>query len=158
MTDRTDGMRPFERSLPMALLKAREAVMDGFRRILGEHGLNEQQWRVIRALVEPEELEIGVLAARVHLLGPSLTRILQNLDERGLVRRMTLAADQRRKLASLTVGGHALFLKVSPHSEAEYARIAKVLGPTRLEALYDLLGAVERDLGRPEHSGPETND
>ena len=33
-------MRPFERSLPMALLRAREAVMRGFRRVLREHVLN----------------------------------------------------------------------------------------------------------------------
>ena len=45
-------MRPFEQSLPMALLRAREAVMRGFRRVLREHGLNEQEWRIIRALKE----------------------------------------------------------------------------------------------------------
>ena len=44
-------MRSFEKSLPMALLRAREAVMRGFRRQLREHGLNEQEWRIIRALM-----------------------------------------------------------------------------------------------------------
>ena len=42
-------MRPFDQSLPMALLRAREAVMRGFRRVLREYGLNEQEWRIIRA-------------------------------------------------------------------------------------------------------------
>jgi len=34
----------------MELLKAREAAMERFRPMLREHGLTEQQWRVIRAL------------------------------------------------------------------------------------------------------------
>ena len=51
-------MRPFEQSLPMALLRAREAVMRGFRRVLREHGLNEQEWRIIRALREVDQIDI----------------------------------------------------------------------------------------------------
>ena len=45
-------MRAFSRSLPMQLLRAREAVMQRFRPMLHQHGVTEQQWRVIRVLVE----------------------------------------------------------------------------------------------------------
>src|SRR6266849_5130597 len=43
-------MREFSRSLPMSLLRAREAVMRHFRPSLRDHGLTEQQWRILRAL------------------------------------------------------------------------------------------------------------
>ena len=43
-------LRDFEQSLPMELLKAREAAMARFRPMLRSHGLTEQQWRVLRAL------------------------------------------------------------------------------------------------------------
>ncbi len=43
-------MRAFSSSLPMALLRAREAVMRRFRPGLRDHGVTEQQWRVLRAL------------------------------------------------------------------------------------------------------------
>src|SRR5208283_3623306 len=43
-------MREFSRSLPMSLLRAREAVMRHFRPSLRRHGLTEQQWRILRAL------------------------------------------------------------------------------------------------------------
>ena len=46
-------MREFSRSLPMSLLRAREAVMRQFRPSLREHGLTEQQWRILRALAVP---------------------------------------------------------------------------------------------------------
>ena len=52
----------------MALLRAREAVMRGFRRQLRAHGLNEQEWRIMRALVEVDRIEIGELAERVFIL------------------------------------------------------------------------------------------
>src|SRR6185312_17039003 len=89
-------MRPFDQSLPMALLRAREAVMRGFRRLLREHGLNEQEWRIIRALVEVDQIEIGELAERVFILKPSATRTVKNLQARNIVARTRSAKDQRR--------------------------------------------------------------
>src|SRR5689334_7650271 len=80
-------IRPFDQSLPMALLRAREAVMRGFRRLLRTHELNEQEWRIMRALVEADRLEIGELAGRVFILKPSATRTVKNLEMRGIVSR-----------------------------------------------------------------------
>ena len=57
-------MRPFDRSLPMALLRAREAVMSRFRPLLHAHGVTEQQWRVIRALVEADGLDVSAVSHR----------------------------------------------------------------------------------------------
>ena len=84
------AMRPFTESLPMALLKAREAAMRVFRPLLAEHGLTEQQWRALRALAAaPADLEVGVLAEHTFLLSPSLSRILSTLEGRELVSRST---------------------------------------------------------------------
>ena len=67
-------MRPFSASLPMALLLAREATMRRFRPSLAEHGLTEQQWRVLRALASADQpIEVSVLAERTALLAPSVT-------------------------------------------------------------------------------------
>ena len=63
----------------MALLRTREAVMTHFRPMLRSHGVTEQQWRVLRALMEHEELEVTQLAERSFILSPRLSRILQNL-------------------------------------------------------------------------------
>jgi len=40
------------RNLPRLLLEAREAVMQHTRPSLREHGLSDQQWRVLRVLGE----------------------------------------------------------------------------------------------------------
>ena len=141
-------MRPFEQSLPMALLRAREAVMRGFRRLLREHGLNEQEWRIMRALMEAQELEIGELAERVFILKPSATRTVKNLEARGIVGRSRPVSDQRRALISLTGKGRALFDRLAPHSEQEYTRITQRIGRRDMDALYLLLGRVTDALNR----------
>ena len=81
------GIRGFDRSLPMALMRAREAVMRHFRPSLAEHDLTEQQWRVLRALEDADTaLSVGELAERTYLLGPSLSRMLALLDDREIGR------------------------------------------------------------------------
>jgi len=141
-------MRPFDQSLPMALLRAREAVMRGFRRLLREHGLNEQEWRIMRALMEAQELEIGELADRVFILKPSATRTVKNLEGRGIVGRNRPTSDQRRAVISLTANGRALFDELAPHSEREYSRITQRIGRRDMDELYLLLGRVTDALNR----------
>src|SRR5271168_1652548 len=82
-------MREFARSLPMSLLRAREAVMRQFRPSLRSHGLTEQQWRILRALATVDAIEVTELARMAFLLGPSLSRILRDLDARQLIERRT---------------------------------------------------------------------
>jgi len=140
------AMRPFDQSLPMALLRTREAVMRGFRKLLREHGVNEQEWRIMRALLEADRLEIGELAERVFILKPSATRTVKNLEARGIVSRTRPRTDQRRSLIELTSKGRRLFEDLAPHSEHEYARITKLVGTDDMKQLYQLLGRVTEAL------------
>ena len=138
--DKTSApLRDFQHSLPMELLKAREATMSRFRPMLRDHGLTEQQWRVIRALAATDNIDAGKLARRSFLLAPSLTRILQHLESEKLVKRSSDANDQRRAVFALTATGRKLFSKVGPDSEALYADIEREFGIEKLELLYDLL-------------------
>ena len=137
MTD--SNLRSFKRSLPMSLLRAREAVMKKFMPSLKKHDLSPQQWRVIRALVAQNGLEISVLAERCYLLMPSLSRIIQNLESRELIRREVVESDQRRSAIFLTKSGNKLFEKVAPMSAERYDHIAEKMGAEKLETLYELL-------------------
>src|SRR5690242_11255098 len=95
-------MRDFSQSLPMSLLRAREAVMRRFRPVLRQHGLTEQQWRILRALAAVEAADLSELARSAFLLSPSLSRILKDLEARQLIERKTAEADQRRHVVSIS--------------------------------------------------------
>jgi homoprotocatechuate degradation regulator HpaR len=103
--DRRIPMRDFSKSLPMSLLRAREAVMKQFRPSLRGHGLTEQQWRILRALAAVDAIEVTELAHVAFLLGPSLSRILRDLEARQLIDRRTAKADLRRGVVSISQKG-----------------------------------------------------
>jgi homoprotocatechuate degradation regulator HpaR len=111
-------IREFSRSLPMSLLRAREAVMRQFRPSLRDHGLTEQQWRILRALTALDAIEVTELARVAFLLGPSLSRILRDLEARHLIERRVAKADLRRAMVSISAKGLRLIEAVAPSSEA----------------------------------------
>ena len=139
LAEESVALRDFEHSLPMELLKAREAAMSRFRPMLRSHGLTEQQWRVIRALADYQEIDASELARRSFLLAPSLTRILQFLEGEKLVKRSSDANDQRRYVFVLTRKGRRVYDDVGPDSEALYSDIEQAFGAHKLQALYGLL-------------------
>jgi homoprotocatechuate degradation regulator HpaR len=139
-------MREFSRSLPMSLLRAREAVMRQFRPSLRDHGLTEQQWRILRALAAVDAIEVTELAHVAFLLGPSLSRILRDLEARRLIERKVAKADLRRAVVSISAKGLKLIEAVAPNSEAIYAAITKRYGARRLAELQDMLHALEVSL------------
>jgi homoprotocatechuate degradation regulator HpaR len=139
-------MRAFSNSLPMALLRAREAVMRRFRPGLRSHGVTEQQWRVLRALAGRPALEITELAAETCLLAPSLSRILPQLEARGLIVRQAVPSDMRRARLLLTAPGLELIALHAPQSEATYRAIEQRFGVERLGQLFGLLRELEHSL------------
>lgn len=129
-------MRPLSESLPITLLRAREATMRLFRPMLADYGLTEQQWRVLRALTAATEaLEVGELAERAVLWPPSLSRILAKLDNDGLIQRNLHDTDQRRWLIALSAEGAALVSTIAPESERRYNAIEAEYGSERLRRL-----------------------
>jgi homoprotocatechuate degradation regulator HpaR len=149
-TARRIPMRDFSQSLPMSLLRAREAVMRQFRPSLRRHDLTEQQWRILRALAAIDAIEVTELARTAFLLGPSLSRILRDLEARRLIERKTAKADLRRAVVSISDKGLRLMEVVAPSSEAIYAAITRRYGARKLAELQDMLGALEQSLAGME--------
>lgn len=132
-------MRRYEDSIPLKLLKAREATMSLFRPILQSIPLTEQQWRVIRALDEHGELESKQLADLCCILSPSLTGIISRLEQQDYIYRRRSPEDQRRVLISLTDKAQEMFDSVSPSLEARYQEITKQLSKENMQQLEKLL-------------------
>jgi homoprotocatechuate degradation regulator HpaR len=134
---------PFvHRNLPRLLLQARESVMAHTRPSLRQHGLSDQQWRVLRVLGEQGTMETGKVAREAYILGPSLTGVLARMERDGLVKRERDPADQRRTVVQATAKGLKLVEKLSHVVEAHYGWMEKSLGKQKLTELYGLLDQV----------------
>lgn len=131
------------RSLPIALLRARERVMGPIRNLLSDVDLTEQQWRVLRVVQESTGIDPTEIADQACLLLPSLTRILQKLDEKGLISRQRDTVDRRRQVIRITAAGEKIIDENIDASIAIVERTREKMGDARYEALLDLLNELD---------------
>lgn len=137
------------RNLPLLLLQARERVIGHFRPVLNEHGVTEQQWRIVRLLLDAGPLEPREIGELCTLSSPSLAGVLARMEEIDLVKRRRLAHDQRRVRVSLTPRSRALAARMAPQIEAVYARVESLLGEQVCGRLYQTLDDVLSELQPP---------
>ncbi len=113
---------------------------------LREHGLSDQQWRVLRVLGEhahePEGIETGRVAREAYLLGPSLTGVLARMERDGLITRWRCAQDARRTVVRATALGLDKVQTLSQTVQDHYRWVEKRLGKQQLQQLYALLDAL----------------
>ena len=127
------------RSLPIALIRAREGVMAPIRDMLSETGITEQQWRVLRVLAEYGQMDTKTLADRSSLLFPSLTRIAATLRQKGLVTQTRDDKDRRRQFIAITPAGQQIIDARATQAARIVAGFKEVLGAEDYERLLDLL-------------------
>lgn len=129
-------------SLPIALIRAREVLMEPVREMLSEVGITEQQWRILRVLEEGGAMDARAVAKGAALSAPSLSRILPTLEARGMISRKGNPEDRRRQIVQIEATGRDLISvnRSRAHDLASESRDR--LGPQKYSALLDLLGEI----------------
>lgn len=128
-------MKARNRNIPLLLLKTREAMMGYFRPALSEHQLTEQQWRIVRALYEQEQLEPRELCEECCILSPSMAGILKRMEELNLIIKVPSESDKRRVMVMLAPGVAQTVEAVMEKNKLAYDELAKKVGETELIAL-----------------------
>ena len=136
------------KSLPIAMLRAREAMMLSFRPLLSKHGFTEQQWRVLRVLGEKGCADAGQVAFEACILAPSLSRIIGKLEKDKYISRFIDAKDGRRINLSLTSLGKETLQKIVPEIGIIYNSLEKSYGEEKLTTLLELLSEISQWKGR----------
>jgi len=131
------------RSLPIALIRAREGVMAPIRDMLTETGITEQQWRVLRVLAEHDRLDTTTLADRASLLHPSLTRIVTTMRNKGLITQTRDDVDRRRQFIAITPAGQQIIDDNADQAARIVVDFKRMLGEQDFETLLDLLARLD---------------
>ncbi len=121
--------------------------------MLNEAGVTEQQWRVLRALLERGPMEPRDLVEACNISSPSLAGVLARMDELGLVGRERIDHDQRRVLVSLTAKSRELARRLAPKISAVYETIEARVGIEFIEHFYTNLDRLIVALGRVDLEG-----
>jgi DNA-binding MarR family transcriptional regulator len=127
-------------------------VLNRLARRLRSQATGDLSPSLISALVSIEchgPISLGQLAAHELVKPPSVTRMVAALEERGLVRRETDAADQRIARVSLTGEGRRTLRRTRTRKTAYLAKRLRQLDESELavvrEALPVLEGLLEDD-------------
>jgi homoprotocatechuate degradation regulator HpaR len=143
-----EGVRQSDyRVLPVKLQQAREALMMNFRPIFQASDLSDAQWRVLRVLCSVEQIDTSALAKRALLLGPSLSRILKDLEQRGLIVKKASPQDSRRSFHRVASAGRKLVAATSPKLDPVFVKLAAGLSAGEVKQLNRLLDSVVSTLG-----------
>ena len=141
--DITTALPPNSRSLPIALIRAREGVMLPIRQMMSETGITEQQWRVLRVLAEYGVMDAKTLADRSSLLFPSLKRIAATLREKGLLTQTRDKKDRRGQFIEITTDGQKIINDRVSQAYDIVKCFRASLGNENYETLLDLLSRLD---------------
>jgi homoprotocatechuate degradation regulator HpaR len=134
---------PFEQSLAAIVTSAKEAVIAPMRPKLREHNITEPQWRVMRVLNDRGATDATCLSDVSLLHGPSVTRILKDLEKRKFVLREPDVNDGRRALVVLTPAGREVVKTVARDVLRVMRAYSERFGDQRLERLVTELRALD---------------
>ena len=126
----------------------RPAVMRLARRLRQMHdeslGLNPNQLSAMSVLLNSGDQLMGELAAQERVRPPSMTRIVNSLEPRGLVARRPDPRDHRQCLVSLTESGRQVLLDNRRRRDQWLAVRIAGLDPAEREALRRSVAILEK--------------
>lgn len=124
------------------LRRAARALTQLYDDVMEPSGLRITQFSIIRALLRCGPVRITELARLALLDRTALSRTLEPLVARGLVR-IVPGRDARTREVALTRSGKAAYERALPHWRDAQAAVEREIGESRIDTLVGLLTSVE---------------
>src|SRR5690606_9515944 len=130
------------RDTVLAVIRLGDRLAWEINRLLNEEKLTHPQYNVLRILRgnKGEPLSCGVLSQRLLTPVPDLTRVLDRLENRGLVERQRGTDDRRVVRVSITTEGLALLQRLDPRIDDLHGGQLNGLTERQVEDLRRLAG------------------
>lgn len=138
--------QPLDNEFGIILNKAAVRLKCEVGRRFKAYDVTTEQWVVLRRLWEKDGLTQKELAERIMKDQPNITRILDKLEQKGLIRRMDNVGDRRAFLVFLTEAGRRQVETLSPIARGVREDACRGLTEKELELLKALLKRVWRNL------------
>ena len=121
--------------LYIVLSRAYHAVAEADKKQIRTYGLSPSEFAAMELLYHKGPQPIQRIAAKVLLTSGSMTYVVSQLEEKGLVTRSASEKDRRVYYAALTRAGSDLIRRVFPAHEAFLRELLDVLPGEDLESL-----------------------
>ncbi|MDB5872633.1 MAG: transcriptional regulator, MarR family-like protein [Ramlibacter sp.] len=124
--------------------QANHALYKEFDAHVRAAGLSSIEWRVLATLHDGEPLTISQLAHEVLSKQPTVTKLVQRMNEQGWVALQADPADQRRTLVVATAAGKRLVRPLVDKARAHETAMLRTLAASEKVALKKLLGKLAK--------------
>jgi DNA-binding MarR family transcriptional regulator len=128
----------------VALLRTASVVSRAVARVVEPSGLSLAQYNALRIIRGAGAAGIPTLAVRERMIeeGTTITRLLDKLEESGLISRERAAPDRRQVICYVTAAGRRLLDKLDPLVNASDAEAVDALDDAELEQLIAMLDTI----------------
>ena len=136
-----DGVIVVDRAIGFWINRVLTASRLEMYRRFREHGedVTPEQWAVLIRLWEEDGITQSALSEATFRDKPTMSRIVDSMEKRGLVERRVDEQDARARLIHLTRRGRALRTKLVPVAEELVTRMTRGIDPKALETTRDSL-------------------
>lgn len=141
--------------LPYLVNRVGAHMVARYNRDLRPYGINVQAWRVLAALREEDGIRVSRLSAVTSIDPSTLSRVLDGMQRKGLLRRRRPAAndgggDSRSVTVRTTEAGRALTRRILPFAVDLERRALRDLSGREAALLKALLARVYGNLTAPD--------
>lgn len=157
--------RPFRstaQEATIALLRTASIVSRALARVVEPSGLSLAQYNALRIIRGAGTGGIPTLSIRERMIeeGTTITRLLDKLEEAGLIRRERSVPDRRQVICVATDAGRKLLDALDPKVDAADESAMEALSEPQLARFIDLLDAVRTanaERGAPRSAAGRTD-
>jgi DNA-binding MarR family transcriptional regulator len=122
------------------LKRAYMIFQDDFRETLGDSGLTPRAFAVLTLIAEIPDVTQSAISRHLGIERSGLVAIVDDLEARGLVRRVAVPGDRRVQALALTGKGERAHQASTDAVNEHEARLLSVLSVKEQQTLLDLLG------------------
>jgi len=134
--------------LAALLAQASQLISAEFHAVVRRQGLAVSEWRILATLADSPPMSIGRLARIALAKQPTVTRLLDRMQEKGHVERTAHDSDRRVTLVGITPAGRRLVDRLIVLAREHEDRVLAPFGLARAETLKTTLRRII-ELHRP---------
>ncbi len=133
----------------IVLSRAQKAINETTNQFFQQNGLNPTEFAVLELLYHKGRQPLQQIGNKILLASGSITYVVDKLEKRGYLNRISCATDRRVTYAEVSEKGAAFMAEIFPKHEQQLHEMMSVLSPEEKEQLIELvkkLGLSIKDL------------
>ncbi|MGP4107703.1 MarR family winged helix-turn-helix transcriptional regulator [Virgibacillus sp. L01] len=134
----------------VVLMRASKSVEERIKKDIKSYGVSITEFTILEALYHKGDLTVNQICDAVLINSGSMTYVIDKLQQRGLLERITSEEDRRVIHVRITNQGKELMDDIFPQHEKVIEKVFKDVSPEELESVIDILKRIGLDSVKKE--------